>query len=123
MTQIEAFDAGTAYEFAIVSSDGSYLDGCGVNQIDVINERANLGYWVRSSATRRGIATTAIHELVGWAFQNTDVTRLEIVVSVSNVASLRAAERAGAYREGILRQRLRLHGSLHDAVMFSFVRS
>jgi RimJ/RimL family protein N-acetyltransferase len=121
--QVAAFGAGTAYEFAIVSADGRYLGGCGVNQIDTENRRANLGYWVRSSATRRGVATTAVRALARWAFEHTDLIRLEIVISTENVASLRTAERAGAQREGTLAKRLLLHGIPHDAAIFSIVRT
>jgi RimJ/RimL family protein N-acetyltransferase len=121
-TQISAFRAGTAYEFAIVAADGRCLGGCGVNQIDELNRRANLAYWVRSSATRQGVATTAIRALASWAFASTDLVRLEIVVAAANVASLRAAERAGAHREGVLNKRLLLHDVFHDAVMFSLIR-
>ena len=93
-----------------------------VNQIDDINRRANVGYWVRSSATGRGFATTALRQLVGWTFTNTELCRLELVVSVRNGASLRVAEKADAQREGVLKSRLLLHGTFHDAAIFSFVR-
>ena len=121
-TQIDAFKAGTAYEFAIVAADGRCLGGCGVNQIDELNRRANLAYWVRSSATRQGVATTAIRALASWAFANTDLVRLEIVVAADNAASVRTAEKAGAHREGVLRKRLLLHDVFHDALMFSLTR-
>ena len=120
--QVPAFDDGSAFEFAIVSADGHYLGGCGLNQIDRINRRANLGYWVRSSATRRGVATAAVRVLRDWAFDNTDLIRLEIVIVVGNLASHGVAEKAGAVREGTLHRRLVLHGAAHDATMFSFTR-
>lgn len=120
--QVQAFEARTAFEFAILAEDGGYLGGCGLNQIDGAYRRANLGYWVRTSATRRGVATAAVRQLVRWGFENTDLLRLEVVVSTKNVASLRTADKAGAVREGILRKRLLLHGLPHDAVVFSFVR-
>jgi RimJ/RimL family protein N-acetyltransferase len=121
-SQVQAFATGRAFEFVIASADGRLLGGCGLNQIDEVNRRANLGYWVRSSATRRGAASAAVRQLVQWAFQNTDLVRLEVVVATDNTPSLRTAARAGAAREGLLRKRLRLHGAAHDAVVFSFVR-
>jgi RimJ/RimL family protein N-acetyltransferase len=120
--QVSAFEARKAFEFVILSADGRFLGGCGLNQIDDANRRANLGYWVRSLATRRGVATTAIQQLVQWAFRNTDLVRLEVVVSTENIASLRAVEKSGAAREAVIKKRLLLHGTWHDAVMFSFVR-
>ena len=122
-TQVLAFEAGKAYEFIILSEGGRFLGGCGLNQIDDLNHRANLGYWVRSSISGRGVATAAIQQLVQWAFTNTDLVRLEVVVSTRNTASLRTAEKAGAVREGVLRRRLLLHGTWHDAVIFSFIRT
>lgn len=120
--QAETFRQRSAFEFAIVSGSGRYLGGCGLNQIDRLNRRANLGYWVRSSEARRGVATRAVELLRDWGFRETDLIRLEIVVAVGNPASLRVAEKAGAVREGILRRRLLIRGTPHDTVVFSFVR-
>lgn len=120
--QVPAFKKGTMYEFAIVTAGARYLGGCGINAIDTVNLRANIGYWVRSSATRRGVATTALCLVRDWAFHRTHLIRLEVLVSTENAASQRVAEKAGALREGVLRSRLILHGRAHDAVMFSFTR-
>jgi RimJ/RimL family protein N-acetyltransferase len=120
--QVPAFAQGAAFEFAIVSGDGRYLGGCGLNQIDKVNKRANLGYWVRSSATRKGAATEAVRSIRSWAFRNTDLIRLELVIAVENAASHGVAKKSGAIREGVLRSRLVLHGATHEATMFSFVR-
>jgi RimJ/RimL family protein N-acetyltransferase len=120
--QISAFTAASQFEFVIESETGRLLGACGVNRIDRENRRANIGYWVRSSATRQGVASKAVKKLVDWAYQNTDLIRLEIVVSCQNYASLRAAEKSGAVREGLLQKRLLIHGKPHDAVIFSFTR-
>jgi RimJ/RimL family protein N-acetyltransferase len=122
-TQVANFQAGTAFEFTIVGSDNGCLGCCGINQIDTANKRANVAYWVRSTQTKHGVATTAVGQLAQWAFTNTDLIRLEILVSIQNAASLRVAERVGAVREGILRNRLLLHGRMHDAAMFSLLRN
>ena len=41
--------------------------------------------------------------------------------AIDNVASIRAIEKAGFHREGILREHCRTHGRSHDCVMFSLV--
>jgi len=118
----EAWAKGTAYEFAIIDSmSGSYLGGCGLNQINFDHKVANLGYWVRSSQTRHGAATTATLLLAQFGFRELRLNRIEIVVAVGNKASQRVAEKAGAIREGVLRNRLAVHDKAHDAVMFSFI--
>jgi RimJ/RimL family protein N-acetyltransferase len=115
-------DEGREYTFAIVGPDGRLLGGCGLNHINRIHRISNLGYWVRTSATRHGVATEAVRQVADFAFRNTDLVRLEIVCAVANHASQRVAERAGAVREGVLRHRLLLHGRPVDAVMYSLVR-
>jgi len=113
---------GAEYTFAIVGPDGRYLGGCGINQINRLHRFGNLGYWVRSSATGRGVAREAVRQVAEFAFGSTDLVRLEIVCAADNHRSQRAAEHAGAVREGVLKHRLVLHGRPVDGVMFSLVR-
>jgi RimJ/RimL family protein N-acetyltransferase len=122
-SQAFAFSEGTEYSFAIVDRDGRYLGGCALNMINRLHQFANLGYWVRTSAMGRGVAPAAIRRAGAFAFEQTALLRLEIVCAIGNVRSQRAAERAGAIREGVLRDRLVLHRQPVDAVMYSIVRS
>ena len=121
-SRAELASRGEEYHFAILGPDDRFLGGCGLNQINRIHRFANLGYWVRTSATRHGVATEAVRQVAEFAFGNTDLVRLEIVCAVGNDPSQRVAERAGAVREGVLRHRLLLHGQPVDAVMYSLVR-
>lgn len=119
----EAWSGGASYEFVIESESGRFLGGCGLNQISTANQWANLGYWVRTSAAGQGVATQAVRLLEDWAFRKTELDRLEIVAAELNRASIRVAEKSGAVREGIARERLLLHEKRHDAVVFSLLRS
>ena len=105
----------------MVIRGGQFLFVAAINCY-TINHRANLGYWVRVDAANRGTATAAVGLLRQWAFQHTDLERLEIVVALGNLASQRVAAKSGATREGTLRRRLLLHGRHHDAALFSLVR-
>jgi ribosomal-protein-serine acetyltransferase len=114
--------SGEEHNFVITGSGGRFLGGCGLNQINRLHRFANLGYWVRTSAAGQGVATAAVRLLSDLAFRTTDLVRLEIVCAVGNVRSQRVAARAGGHREGVLRDRLVLHGKPVDAVMYSLVR-
>jgi RimJ/RimL family protein N-acetyltransferase len=110
-----------AHSFVIIDHDGAIAGTCGLNHIDRLNQRANLGYWVRSDRTGRGLATAATR-LVAWhGLHELGFRRLEIIMAVDNVASRRVAERAGAMFEGTMRARLMLHGRSHDAHLYSIV--
>lgn len=115
--------SGTEYHFAIVDPAGALLGGCGLNQLQPEHRTANLGYWVRTSATGKGVATAAARELAAFAFRETTLVRLEVVVAVGNAASHRVAAKLGALREGIAHDRLYLHGRSHDAVVYALLRS
>jgi len=117
-----AWNARTEFAFAIESHSGALLGGCGLNRIEHESGTANLGYWVRTSASRRGVATQAARLLRDWAFASTKLHRLEIMVAIGNVASQRVAKKIGASREGTLRQRLVVRGRKHDAVLYSILR-
>ena len=119
----EAWDAGESFEFVIENDSAQFLGGCGLNQISTAHRWANLGYWVRTSAAGRGVATQAVQLLEDWAFRETQLDRLEIVSSVLNHGSIRVAEKSGAVREGFARERLLLHDKRHDAVVFSLLRT
>jgi ribosomal-protein-serine acetyltransferase len=110
------------YHFVIAGDEDRLLGGCGINQINRVHRFGNLGYWVRTSAAGRGVAGSAVALCADFVFQNTDLLRLEIVCAAGNRRSQRVAEKAGATREGVLRDRLLVHGAPHDAVMYSIVR-
>jgi RimJ/RimL family protein N-acetyltransferase len=122
-TTVEGQRVGAMYDFAVVDAAGRYVGGCGLNQIQRVNAVANLGYWIRSSAAGCGMAPVAVRLLIAWAFQNTNLNRLEILVGVGNTRSLRVAEKVGAHRDAVLRERLILDGRPSDAVLYSVVRS
>jgi ribosomal-protein-serine acetyltransferase len=108
------------YSFAIFERDGGrFLGGVGLNFFNRVHQMANLGYWVRTSAAGRGVATGATRRVARFGFEQLGLQRIEIVAAVGNLSSQRVAEKAGAVREGVLRKRLLIHGEPHDAVMFS----
>ena len=111
------------YSFAVFDTAGAkFLGGVGINFINRVHQMANLGYWVRTSGSGRGVATAATRLAARFGFEQLGLHRIEIVAAVENLASQRVAEKAGAKREGILRKRLLINGTPHDAVLFSLVR-
>jgi len=110
------------YSFAVFDPAGEkFLGGVGINFINRVHQMANLGYWVRTSAAGRGVATAATRMAARFGFEQLGLRRIEIVAAVANVPSQRVAEKAGAQREGVLRRRLLIRGESLDAVLFSLV--
>ena len=116
-----AWRAGDDFAFAIEDRAGRLLGSAGLNQPNRIHRFMNLGYWVRTDATSRGIATAATRRLARWGFEALGLRRVEIVIDPANAPSLRVAVKAGARREGTLRRRIESPGGARDAVMFSLI--
>jgi RimJ/RimL family protein N-acetyltransferase len=111
------------YSFAVFdqSNGERFVGGVGLNFINRVHQFGNLGYWVRTSATGRGVASRASRLVARFAFAELGLHRIEILAAVPNIASQRVAEKIGAVREGVLRKRLLIRGESQDAVMFSLV--
>jgi ribosomal-protein-serine acetyltransferase len=82
--------------------------------------RFEIGYWIRTSLTRRGYATEAAKALTDFAMNALKANRVEIHMDELNVASRRVAERAGFSLEGILRNHTRApNGRLQNMCVYS----
>jgi RimJ/RimL family protein N-acetyltransferase len=115
---------GEQYAFAIHDAlDDSLLGGVGLNQRNRQHRSANLGYWVRQSHQGRGIAAHACRLIARFGFERLGLIRIEVVALVDNLASRRAAEKAGARFEGIARQRLWTNEQAWDAAVYALVPS
>jgi RimJ/RimL family protein N-acetyltransferase len=100
------FDSGTDFFYGIfTSSENEVLGGTGLHT-RLGDEGFTIGYWIRSSATRRGLATEATAALTRAAFTLCGVDRVEIHIDPANAKSVRIPEKLGFTREAHLRRRL-----------------
>src|SRR5262245_5524400 len=115
---------GTRYDFAIFNtSHGELLGSIGFSKMDRQHKLANIGYWVRTSRFNQGVGRQAIMLAARYAFERLGINRIEFVIPIGNLPSLHVAKAAGARQESILRQRILLKGTFHDAVLLSLLRS
>jgi RimJ/RimL family protein N-acetyltransferase len=117
-----AWDDLIHYPFAVLAAkDGAFLGGIAINHIAKPNRLANLGYWVRTSRTRQGIASAAVRLVSQHAFGTLGLTRLEIACIPTNTSSRRVAEKVGAKFEAVARNRLVMHGVAYAAALYSLL--
>lgn len=116
--QHERAASGQGYSFAI--ADSATDQGLGqIGLWPLSNGRASIGYWVATSARRRGVARHALRIVSAWGLTLPDVHRLELYVEPWNEGSWRAAERAGYAREGLRRAWQEVGGKRRDMYMYS----
>lgn len=82
------------------------------------------GTWYGLEFQRTAVNTEAKYLLLTYAFESLGCVRVQFKADARNAASLRAIERLGARREGVLRNHYILKdGKLRDSVYFSILDS
>jgi len=118
----DRWEKGTEYNFAITDAGtGRYLGGCGLNDFDTGKRMANLGYWVRTIMTGHGVATASTLLLAKFGIDELKLKRIRLTIAVPNRASQRVAEKAGATREGQMRNGMFVRDIMYDCVVYSFI--
>ena len=110
---------GTAYGFAAVDDDGTFL-GIGLApHVDPEAREVELGYIVAREARGRGVATEMVRQLTRWAFEERGIQRAYLIIDVDNPASKVVAERAGYSLEGVMRSTYLKQGRRSDTELWS----
>jgi len=117
-----SLEADSAYEVGIFAADGTHLlGGIGINQLNRRQNFGNIGYWVRQSCQRQGVATRGVQSIAEYGFGQLALTRLEIVAPEKNDPSRGVAKKVGAVFECIARNRVLVHGKPQPAAVYSLV--
>ena len=114
----------TGCHLAVVARAGGALaGGVALAPVDWHNRSARLGYWTARPLRNRGIARSASHLVVEWAFGPLELERIELRCDPANVPSQRVAEALGFRREGHLRAHLRTSGGRRDSLVYGLLSS
>jgi len=113
-------DESLGYRLVMQGDDGQILGTAGINVTDPLHEVGELGYWIRTDQTGRGLATRCTRALAAHGLTHLGLGRVELLIATSNKASRSVAERSGARHEGISHSRMLLHGTRHDAHLYAF---
>jgi RimJ/RimL family protein N-acetyltransferase len=115
------WQTGRAAPFVIADAESDQAMGLLNLQFSDDEEVAGLAVSVFPSARGRGAASRALRLAAEWALAELKLQRVFAEAAVDNTASLRAIEKAGFHREGVLRAHCKTHGRRHDCVMYSLV--
>lgn len=89
--------------------------------VSKLGKIAEVGYWVRSDETSRGVCTEAMELLLGETFDSLGYHKVVLRIAVGNDASDRVAKKLGFTREGILREELLIRGNWVDHSLWSLL--
>ena len=104
------------YYFGLFQKENNKLIGT-ISLFQVMRESlqsAFIGYFLDQHHNGKGYATEAVKALVGYAFEELNLHRIEAGVMPRNMPSQRVLEKAGFHREGIARKNVNINGIWED---------
>lgn len=110
-----------AYPFFVFrESDGELLGGATLSNVRRgVAMACSLGYWMGAPHAGKGYMSAAVPLLLGFAFADLGLHRVEAACLPTNAASRRLLEKAGFEREGYARRYLRIAGDWQDHLLFA----
>ena len=94
-----------------------------LKDIDTDNRKAQIGYFLGSQFTGRGIVTRSVRAILAHAFKSLQLHRVELRCAAGNQQSIRVAERLGFTFEGTLRQNEFLNGAYVDENIYGILHA
>ncbi len=116
-------EAGNAWPFFIFAdSDQSLVGAITLSNIRRgVAETGTLGYWIGQRFAGQGLGTAAVRAMVGYAFDELKLHRVEAACVPDNAASRRVLEKTGFELEGQARAYLKINGAWADHLLFGVV--
>ncbi|HLX33327.1 MAG TPA: GNAT family protein [Gaiellaceae bacterium] len=118
------FDLGDNFVMGVFAADESeVLGGSGLHP-RVEPGGLEIGYFIRTSATRQGYVSESTAALTRVGFEICEADRIEIRIDPENEASLGVPRKLGFHEEATLRRRLpaKAGGPLRDVTIFTMFR-
>jgi RimJ/RimL family protein N-acetyltransferase len=120
---LAAQERGGSLELVIErKQDGAMIGRCTLFNCHEESRRAEVGYALHRAHWGSGYMHEALVGLIGLAFTELDLNRLEADIDPRNEGSRRSLERLGFRSEGILRERWIVAGEVSDTEMLGLLR-
>jgi ribosomal-protein-serine acetyltransferase len=113
--------AGRGLHWSVFEKASGELVG-GIGLMTRVFESAELGYWIRSDQSGRGLCTRAARLMLRYGFAARGLRRVWLVCEVANRASGRVARKLGMRREGRLRDYMVVRGRPRDHYLYAVLR-
>ncbi len=103
-----------------IEIDGKAAGGIGIHpQIDIMKKNAELGYWLGEKYWGKGIISKAIQEIIPFAFNSYDITRIYARPFGNNIASQKVLEKAGFILEARIKETIFKNGEYLDELIYA----
>ncbi len=103
--------------------DNIIIGSCGFGAWNKRCLRAEIGYELAKTHWRQGIMSEALTAVLDFGFQSMELNRIEAMVMMENLPSMKLLQKLGFREEGILREHGFWIGQFHDLKIFSFLKN
>lgn len=119
----EGFDSRAALNFC-VEYRKQFAGIVSLQEFEVRNHLARVGYWVTKEMRGKGIASRAVTLTCAYGFRNMGIRRIEGMIFPGNAGSAKVLLRAGFEFEALLKSRItRRNGEQSDSQLYSLIHS
>ncbi len=101
---------------------GELVGTIGLNNLSILNKKAEVGYDLLPEYWRKGIISEALEAVISYSFNKLDLYRIGAVTFPENKPSYTLLKKAGFQKEGLLRGYLYQNNQSHDAYIFSLIK-
>jgi [ribosomal protein S5]-alanine N-acetyltransferase len=116
-------DGATLQWGLTVRGEDEVVGWCTLFRIHRESRRAEIGYVLGRPFRGRGYNNEALTRIVGYAFGELGLNRIEAELDPENAASAKAVRRLGFSDEGLLRERWIVSGKVSDSLMVGLLRT
>ena len=118
----EAWNKDEGYVFGLVEKEsGDFLGAMGLHPEEK-HHLAEVGYWIGKPYWGKGYATQALRLIIQFAFESTNLNRIQARHFTSNPASGRVMQKADMTYEGTSRQAIFHRDGYKDTVLYAILR-
>ena len=94
-----------------------------LHNIDYLNHKASIGYWLDEENEGRGIMTDSVRTVLEYGFAELELNRIEIRAGVQNSRSRAIPERLGFTQEGVAREAEYVNGAFIDLAVYGLLKN
>lgn len=107
---IGAWATGRAFDFAIrmLGEEDTHVGNISLWFVSRANAVGEIGYWIRSDMTGKGIGTEATARILQVAFEELEMHRVTARIAIGNTGSERVVQKLGFLKEGTLRDEVKV---------------
>jgi ribosomal-protein-serine acetyltransferase len=120
---MNAWNDARAFDFAIRRPENPdrHVGNVSVWYTSRANQVAEIGYWVRTDETSKGVCTEATARVLQVGFEELKLHRVTLRIAVGNRASERVAEKLGFLQEGVLREDVKVGSRWMDHTLWGLL--